>query len=227
VDTTSESTIKNDQPTSDPAEVVFRRYLAARRARDERVCAETWFQLIELHMDRVRSWIAAVHFAGQRVPVPDRDDVVQDAVLRASDMLASWQGNHHGQWRKALKTTTWNTCADHMRKVITRDRRRAGSFDESAHGDAGSDLGRFDHVVADERLWDDFDHELTVRDVFERLLDRIAGLPNPNHREVLIMTMDGHHSKTIAGRLGTTPNNVDQMRRRALKALEDRDDPNA
>jgi RNA polymerase sigma factor (sigma-70 family) len=187
-----------------------------------------WFELLELHIDRVRVWVAAFDFGGrnQRIPLDDRDDVVQDAVLRASDMFAGWEGSHLGQWRKALRTATWNTCADHMRKVITRERRQEGSFDEHAYSDEDSDQGRFDHAVADSWSYDDFDHELDVRGVFAQIVERISDLPNPNHRVVLIMTMDGHDSKTIAEHLGTSPNNVDQMRRRAITALEKRDDSN-
>ena len=214
----------SDPSPFDPAERAFRRYLVARRAGDERVAGEAWFELIRLHLDRVKVWVAAFDFGGlgQRIPLSDRDDAVQEAVLRATDMLATWEGAHLNQWRKALRTATWNACADRTRRRITRERREAGSFDEPAYADDdGSGAGRFDHDVADSWWADDADHELDVRAAFKRLVEGIGDLPNPNHRVVLMMTMDGGQSKAIAEHLGTTPNNVDVMRKRAIKALGD------
>ena len=190
----------------------------ARRADDDRGVGQAGWELLLLHRDRISAWVRAFDFEGrgQIVPPDDRDDVEQDAVRRGVRAHRNFEGHQLNQWRASLKKATYFAAADHMRKHITREMRLKGSFDEKAYDDA--DAGRFDGVVA---TWpEDLDDRIDARERFAHILDEIADLPNPDHRAVLIMTMDGHTSKAIADTIGKSPDNVDQMRRRGIKALE-------
>ncbi len=186
--------------------------------------------LVAFDRDRIRVLVATFRFAGQGNVSVSRDkveDVVQDGYLRMLGMLAGFEGSVLPQYEAAMSTCIDFECRDHCRREMKLDQRSAGSFDETIKTDEGGELGKFDHVVA-EKERRRIEEEDALAQEIERWNERraearaaIESIKNDHKREVLLMTWEGKSVAEIMDKLGLSRDNVYQLRRRALKIVQE------
>lgn len=190
-----------------------------RRVRGARLAGEPWGAraetdaLIARSLPRMRNVVAAFRLPEHpqvAVRPDDRDDVVQDALRRAFRMLAGFRGTSEGEWFAAVVTCARFTCRDHLRAELAAERHLAGRVeDETARFD--TDLARLAERAA---LDADAAHEAA-----DWLAHALPTLPNRSQRRAVELTRDGWTTDEIAAELGTSADNVHQLRSRAFAQL--------
>jgi RNA polymerase sigma factor (sigma-70 family) len=190
---------------------LLRRIRTAGQAREPwRAGAESG-ALIARALPRVRNVVAGFRLpdhpsAGIR---PDeRDDVVQDALRRAFKMLEHFRGNSEGEWYAAVITCSRFTCRDHLRAEMAAERHLAGRLEDEA----------FEADVARHSATGALDAE-AAREAADALARALTHLPNPNQRRTVELTRDGWTTAEIATELGTSVENVHQLRSRGFAQL--------
>lgn len=211
-------------PTSREDDLV-RAFVAGRDADDaaaRRRSVEAWHELLARERDRVHALVAAFRVPDHpdvRVPRDDVEEVAHAAIERCLvKLLEGFRGTSIGELRAAVRTATRYTCLDSCRARMREYQRRAGSLDERTPLPSGDEAGRFDRDLAElgRRLEEDrSDAALELG----ALRDSIDALDNEDQRQVLELTGQGFSSKEIAGKLGLTVANVDQLRFRALRRI--------
>lgn len=202
------------------------------REEDKRRTRSAIRALLALEFDRVRGLVVTFRFPGHQdvqISAEDWDDATQEAFERVLAMLESFRGETVGQYRKALRTTVVNACMDFCRRVLSREKRVGGSLDETLAIEDGEGVGRYDRLLA--KIAEIVEsNRAAARDELEAVAGALEQIPNENMREVLRLTWAGHSSLEIAGQLGLTRDNVDQLRSRGTRRLvellneEDQDD---
>lgn len=194
------------------------RFVTARDAGDASAAAASWERLVVAHRDRVEIWVSVWKHPtnGQRIPRSDVEDVLQDALIRATvKLLRNFYGSSLGEFRAALKTCTERAAHDAWRRWVRHDKQAAGSIDEPL-GETG-DAGRYDANIAaedPERGIERLDAHLTI----SRCLPLV---PNEKQRAVLQMDMDGYPDDEIAQTIGVSVDYVYKLRERATKKLKE------
>lgn len=189
-----------------------------RRIRAARAAGEPWRAdreteaLIARSLPRVRNVVASFrlpHDASVAIRHDDREDVAQDAARRAFAMLDRFRGGSEGEWYAAVITCARFTCRDHLRAELAAERRLAGRLEDEP---------RFAHDLATlaERQALDADAAHEAADALARALQ---DLPNPNQRRTIELTLDGWSTAEIATELGTSVDNVHQLRSRGFALL--------
>jgi RNA polymerase sigma factor (sigma-70 family) len=183
-----------------------------------------WKALVARELDRVRGLVELFRFPGQpnvRVDPSDYDDATQAALERLLvPLLRSFRGTTDMEFRAALVTCVRFSCMDFCRQRLRVDRGLAGSVDERLPEAGGEEAGRFDRELGElsRRIEEGrFDARLGLQAVAAA----IGALPNENMRSVLRLTSEGYSSGEIAGRLGLSPANVDQLRSRGYRKLQE------
>jgi RNA polymerase sigma factor (sigma-70 family) len=176
-----------------------------------------WETLVTRHYDRIRGIVEAFRFPGHeqvRVADADIEDATQEAFMRVLNKL-KFRGGSLGEFLKALRRTTIYSCMDHCRRTLARERHERGSMDEQREEPTAveQELGR----VADSR----FGAELAGREDLDALLAALPQLPNENMRAVIVLTLDGMELPEIAEQLGTSHDNVYQLRSRGIRKLRE------
>jgi RNA polymerase sigma factor (sigma-70 family) len=149
--------------------------------------------------------------------------VTQDAYIRLLKM--SFRGTSVGEYRKAMRTCVVYECMDYCRREMEHDKQRAGSLDETRTTDEGDERPRYEkHIAKQERQRpaDEEADEAELERLAERrvlLADALARVEDDRKRRVLEMTFDRCSTADIAEELGTSEDNVYQLRRRGLKVL--------
>lgn len=184
-----------------------------------------WGMLIAHDIDRVRNIVASFRLkehAGVKVALDMVDDVVQDCYMRLLKMLRTFRGTSEGEYRAAMRTCIGYECRDHLRRELVHDRHRAGSLDEETSDAEGSPRPKFDTAVAKK------EHErVDAEEALEREHERrkrleaaIARIEKPDQRRVVDLTYAGRTTEEIMEELGTSRDNVYQLRSRGLKDLQ-------
>ena len=187
--------------------------------------SKAWEMLIALDFDRVRGLVASFRFPGQSVRVHpnDIDDAVQYAFERLVKMLRTFKGTSEGEFRAAMRRCVGFACMDHCRAAMKDEQPIAGSLDEEAKDSEGkAHGGRFDSDLArkaEERRSEEDGLERALAEQ-ERVAAAIAKMKG-DKRVVIEMTRDGHTTQEIAAALGTSHDNVYQLRARGLKEVRD------
>ena len=191
---------------------------------------EAWAMLVAFDRDRIKMLVALFRFAGQgnvRVARDNVEDVVDDCYLRMLGMLANFEGAVLPQYEAAMATCVDFECRDHCRREMRLDERRGGGLDETVETDDGGERGRFDAVIGKQER-DRKNLEEALEDEMERWTERrtraraeIERIEDDRKREVLLMTWDGKSVPEIMDKLGLSRDNVYQLRRRALKIVQD------
>jgi RNA polymerase sigma factor (sigma-70 family) len=200
-------------------EALVAAFAAARDRRDRAGAAAAWDPLVLRSADRIRAAVRAFRLPeapAVGIPRDEQDDVVQDALLRVLRKL-SLEGSSIGEFRAAVLTVTRYQCRDHLRATLARERHLAGRLQDTRPG-ADDEAGRFDAALG--RLAGAAHARAeSAREGVDLLRGLLPELDNENQRAVLALTMEGHSSKEIAARLGLTPANVDQLRKRGVDTL--------
>ena len=201
---------------------------AKRRGNDWDTATQAWRHLAARHHDRLRGLVIAFRFPGApevRIEGDDYEDATQECFIRAVKMLGNFRGTTRGEFLAALRTCVTNTCMDFCRRRLTRERRTAGSIDESALGADDQTLGRFDAELGEVASRRDAEHT-AARDALAVLKAGIGELENEQMRAVMRLKMSGYSSREIAGQLELRVANVDQLCSRGVRRLKEvtRDD---
>jgi RNA polymerase sigma factor (sigma-70 family) len=188
-----------------------------------------WEALCVKTHDRVRGLVMAFTFPGTHEGFPAHrvDDAVQEAYLLVHGKAGKLRGTSEGEFYTALAQWVWNACMDYGRRELRHDSHIGGSFDEPGFEGEG-DRSRFDDVLEAEASRRDVQRR--DKEASEARLQRdhelvgwaISEVKNDGYRSVLELTYGEKLSgDEIAERLGITPDNVYQRRRRGLKSLEE------
>lgn len=207
------------------------------RIRAARAAGEPWGAaretdvLIARSLPRVRNVVASFRLpedASVSVARDDREDVAQDAARRAFSMLDRFRGTTEGEWYAAVVTCARFTCRDHLRATMTAERRLAGRFEDAPRGDdsggalrgssSGGEPGRFTAELATLAERERLDAEAAA-EAADWLARALETLPNPNQRRTIELMRDGWSTADIAAELGTSVDNVHQLRSRGFAHL--------
>ena len=202
-------------------EELVRLLVLHRQQKDHARAKEAWDQLVENVYDRVRTKVGTWHWPGKdvRIPQDEVEDVTQLALIRLGGIMAGFKSDTLPQFRAFALTTATHTCMDWARSDMKRDMRYAGNLDDKREDDEGSH-GRFDTDlarIAEERA----EREAEQLEAHDLVANAIEKIPSEDQRTVLRMTLEGYETHEIAAHLGTSENNVYQLRRRGLKALKE------
>jgi RNA polymerase sigma factor (sigma-70 family) len=211
---------------NEPDHLILRRYAVARGRGSHDEAEGLWEQLALNNFDRVKDIVRAFHFPnGQRLPLDERDDAVNEAFMRVIAMGANFRSHEAGAFYAALVRAVNNACMDWGRKELRHKRNAGRSFDEGY--DDGGDGS------PNDKLLKAYEDELNARredaEQEERSREESAGLvawaiskvQNDNYREVLELTyLQKLYADEIADRLGISLDNVYARRSRGLKELE-------
>jgi RNA polymerase sigma factor (sigma-70 family) len=187
------------------------------RIRTARAAGEPWRAqrvtnaLIARSQPRVRNVVAAFRLPEHpdvTVRRDDREDVAQDALRRAYKMLEGFRGASEGEWFAAVHTCSRFTCRDHLRAEMAAERHLAGRLEDET----------FDPDLARRSATGALDAE-TAREAADALARALTRLPNPNQRRAVELTRDGWTTTEIATELGTSADNVHQLRSRGFAQL--------
>lgn len=132
----------------------------------------------------------------------DAQDIVQEALLRASRSLHTYRGD--------AKLTTWlhrtvtNTALDHQRRAA----RRSPTVSYDDHDTVTQDANRF---LAHDPMAT-LDHYLTLRQA-------LAALPAAQRTALVLIDVHGHSVESAAQHLGVRPGTVKSRRYRARETV--------
>jgi RNA polymerase sigma factor (sigma-70 family) len=183
-----------------------------------------WEELVARERPRIRGWVVGFGFPERpevRIESDDRDDATQAAVERGLYALVhSFRGTTYDEFRAALRTCTRFACMDFCRRKLVDDRHRAGSLQDERQTGEGEVLGRFDRELADlgRRIEEGRFEQRLDKDRVDRAIGRV---PSDDMRRVLRLSLDGHPAREIADALGTSIDNVYQLRSRGQRRLNE------
>ena len=202
-------------------EELFRLLLLHRGRGDYARAKEAWDQLVENVYDRIRTRVATWRWKGKDVSIAagEVEDVTQLAIIRLGGIMENFEGTVLPQFRAFALTCAVNQCMDWSRKEMTREIGIAGSIQDEAAGDEEA-YGRFDSELADvaQRAAEREEHVFELHDAIARAIPLI---PSDDQRAVVQMTREEVPAVEIAARLGTSVENVYQLRLRGLKKLKE------
>jgi DNA-directed RNA polymerase specialized sigma24 family protein len=203
-------------------------YAAARAAGDDAAATVAWTELVARNFDRMKQSVKAFRFSagGSRLPEAEQGSAVSEAYIRAAAMGRAFRHTEIGAFYAALHQCVLNSCKDYGRKELRHDRRAKGSLDERF--DSGGVSGPYDGALAahrgaqQERLRAAVEAEGSRVQAEQLVHWAISCIANANHRAVLEMTYcdEPLSGDEIAAKLGISPDNVYQCRRRGGKELE-------
>ena len=186
--------------------------------------------LVAFDRDRIRILVSTFRFAGQgnvKVARHNVDDVVNDCYFRMVGMLPGFEGSVLPQYEAAMATCADFECRDHCRREMRLEQHGGGSLDETVETDEGGQRSKFDQVIAEQER-ERMEEEEALAEALERWEERraevraaIERIKNDRKREVLLMTWEGKSVAEIMDKLGLSRDNVYQLRRRALKIVQD------
>jgi RNA polymerase sigma factor (sigma-70 family) len=189
-----------------------------------------WGALVATDFDRIRNIVVTFRFPGQpnvSVEGGDVDDTVQAAYERLLEgLFKSFRGASIGEYRAAARTAVTYQCMDSCRDKMRHEQKTGGSLDERVPGKDGEPRGRFDSELAERalrRLEEEEERQRAqehARDELARVNAALDRIPSEDMREVLRMTWAKRSVEEIAAELGTTNENVYQLRSRGLKQLK-------
>ena len=208
----------------DGDEQLVRRYARARASGDRAGMRAAWEALVVSSYDRIDGAVAAWHWRGKgiRVHADDHDDAVQAALERFGVQMGErFAGTTVAELRALVFRCVDFACKDACRARLRREQRSGGSLDDRLKDESGErDAGRFDAIVAN-RARDEAAREDERREARDALRAALPQVANPDQRAVLVLTRLGFEVDEIAARLGTSPDNVYQLRSRGLRRLKE------
>lgn len=179
--------------------------------------SRAWEDLLTTEWGRVRERIRRYEnpvLPKGRIPVDDHDDVAHDAFLRLHTWL-KLQGSSIGEARAIInQNLTWQ-IGDYVDRHVREDRRRAGSFDETAPGE---DVAAPFAVRAEEEASAKAPDGFRAAEARSQLLQGLRALDD-NKREVVELMIGGWSASDVADRLGITRDNVYQLNKRGMDQL--------
>lgn len=194
-------------------EHLLRDFCAARDRGDAAAMKAPWGRLVENNVDRVRGFVDSL--APAVLSREEREDAAQGALIQAfNKMIASFEGSTTNAFYAALYSCTrYAVLSEHRRGA--KHLARTKYVDEPAGAD---DEGGYDRVLLEEsraRLEAEERAAQATR-TLEAVLPRMT---NTKQRTVVERTLDGVPVPEIAAELGTSDQNVHQLRSRGFREL--------
>jgi DNA-directed RNA polymerase specialized sigma24 family protein len=149
----------------------------------------------------------------------DRDEALSRAGERLVRLGARFRGSTVLEVNSAIRTEVWNACMDVGRRELRHQRRAHGSIDAPDRRDPARSAY---HRELAARAAQRYEADERARDARAVVLSFIEMLPSVRWQFVLRQTLQGYDSRSIASALGTTENNVDAMRSRAMRHIRER-----
>jgi RNA polymerase sigma factor (sigma-70 family) len=176
-------------------EVLLRRFLRARRARDEVAARAAWDELVVLNFDRVVLLVR--HESRGRLSPEERDDAVQRALTRMlTNLPDTFRGTSTGEWVAATRRLVRFACIHTQRRA-------------PRHSARSEPLGDEHDPVAPEPEDD------AASGFLAWAVPRLRG----RRREVVELDLQDLSTEEIQRRLGVSRDVVYAARSRALKDL--------
>ncbi|WP_121248061.1 RNA polymerase sigma factor [Solirubrobacter pauli] len=193
---------------TDHAEEHLRRFVAARRAGDERAMRRWWDELVIDVFDRMDGFVAVAHRG--RLDNDEHELAVAMAMERfAHRLIATFNGTSIGELVNATRTLAQRICIDVQRASVRAHRHDGPSLDAPPE-----DGGSWDAAEASRR-YDDQQRASDTRQFLDWALPQLK----PERRQVLELTFAGAELPEIVTELGISRDNVYQRRTRAMKDL--------
>lgn len=191
-------------------EFLLREVARARAAGEPEPARAEWVACVTRATARVRAVVASYRTVnGDRIPVHDRDEVVNAALDRACRrLLHNLQSFEAPVFYAAIATCAEFACRDYIRAVGARERGLHGSLD-----DEGADV-----VLFREALLRDLDGAAAF-EAADRLRRGLSDMRNPNQRRAIELRTLGWGNDEIADELGVSVDNAYQLVSRGLRDL--------
>lgn len=183
-----------------------------------------WKMLIAKDIDRVKGIVETFRHPkvpGVRVAESDVGDVVLSSYERLVKMLGTFRGVSDGEYRAATWKCVYFECLDYCLAEMKRDMARGGSLDEEIKDTDGDGRPRFEKQIAAierERLEDEEDQERYM-EVQERVEAAIEQIKIENRRRAVRLSFAGGSVEEAMTEIGTSRDNIYQLRRRGMKDL--------
>lgn len=190
----------------------LREFIAARGRGDAAAMRRHWDELVIAFNDRMDGFVALAHCG--RLDADEHEEAVQRAMVRfAQNLIHTYDGVSMGQLVNASMQLAEYICMDVQRAAM----RHPTTSADAGWEHAGEDPDPHGWEVARARkVFDDATRAGEIRAFLEWALPQ---LPD-QRREVVELTFFSRLSdREIAERLGTSPNNVQQLRSRGLRDL--------
>ena len=182
--------------------MLLRRFLSARRARDEAAARAAWDELVTLNFDRVRAMVRVESRA--YLSHEEQEDAVQVALTRMlCDLLDTFRGTSMGEWVQATRRLIAFACRDVQRRNARHTLRRVplGDGEERPEPAAPAE--------------DDDDADEDALAFLDWAIPRLRG----RRRDVIELDRQGVPGEEIQARLGVSRDVVYQSRSRGLRDL--------
>lgn len=205
-------------PDDTRARVLLGMLRDARSRGDGDAAAHAWRQIVLAEIERVRGLVGQYRheaLPGDRIAGADTDAVVTDVFLRLHQRIDAFKGGSVGELRNFMRTATDFACRDYVRRMVTDERRQAGSFDADRDGPGAISAQVLDELAARAAGADEEAGEA------QAMVHAALGQVDPDKRAVLVMDQAGYSVAEIQEQLGLTRDAVYQRRRRGLLQLRD------
>lgn len=197
---------------------LLREVARAKAAGDVERARPAWEDCVFRATARVRVVVGVFRTVnGDKIPVDDRDIVVNDALDRACRrMIHTLDKLNKRSFGAAMGSCAENACKDHIRQIGAYERGLKGSLQDPAFEEG--DAGRYAEALYHEAELRRIDDEAAI-EAADRLDRGLAAMGNENRRQAVQMKRDGHGADEIAAELGVTTVNAYQLVSRGLRDL--------
>jgi RNA polymerase sigma factor (sigma-70 family) len=201
-----------------PTRTLLRRVAQARADGDWRAARGEWHACIARARERVVI-VVDRHVAKGWIPSAERDDVVQEALLRgARALVENLDSFDEGAFFAGMVQCAKYQALDAARTHMRRERREKPLAGGATESDPEGESGR--HVAAANRAAEEhWRREAEIRTAGQTLDELIPRLRDARAHTLLTLQRLGVPDREIAERLGVSLANVHTIRSRALREL--------
>jgi RNA polymerase sigma factor (sigma-70 family) len=199
-----------------PTEKLLQRVAEARAAGEWTTAREEWEACIARARARVVVVVDRYVYVKRWIPERDREDTVQDALIRAGRLVNSQDSLSEDSFFAAVVTVADFQCRDAGRRQMRREQHEK-ALDEPASADPDDQRRRRDSDVGGKATadWHRDSRALDAADALERALSQLG----EKERAVVLGPKLGVSDEELAERFETSVNNVQQIRSRAHRKL--------
>ena len=208
----------SDSYRSTPTATLLHRVARARHAGDWREAENEWQACIARARERVVT-VVDRYVAKGWIPRADRDDVVQDALLRgARALVENLESLDGGAFFAGMVRCAQFQALDAARRHIRREQHEKRLDAPSSWSTPDRDPGRYGAAAgrAAEERWRREDEIRTAEETLNELIPRLRDV---RARKLLTLQRLGVADARIAKQLDVSVANVQTIRSRALKEL--------
>jgi len=202
-----------------PTAKLLARVATARADGDWRAASAEWWSCIARARERVAS-VVDRYVAKGWIPKSQHADAVQEALIRgARRLVENLEDLGENAFFAGMVQVAKYQCMDHAEAEMKRQMRERSLDDPAPGRDEDEQRGRYDAALA-KQARNDWERSLGAHDLQRLFDDLIPQLRDPRAQEIVEADRSGGPTDDeFAERLGTSTNNVQQIRSRAYKEL--------